>query len=241
MDYKQIVNEYRLVEVTMRTRVDGKFQPIPNTPVDILMETDEKNILLATIQTDSEGNANLAIDKSYSYFKDENGKYTLLAKFKGNDTFKKANKKIKARDLIINADFNKEESELLINIEALEFVKDSLTTPIDEIKFEIFVDRMFADLQVASGNLINGKAKATIANNIPGNEEGNITLHIKIDEKDYQLVEYTKTINWGVPLLKEKKKSKNAATISYVAFMILSTIIIAIFGLLLSRRINNKS
>lgn len=239
MNYKQVVDEYRFIEVSLRTRIEGKFHPITDAPVDILMKTESNDQLLATIHTNSEGYAQLAIDKEYPLFKDEEGKYTLLAKFKGNNTFKKANKKVKARDLQIQANFI--DTDYSIEISALEFIKDSLTMPTEELDFDVFVDRMFADLKVASGTLTEGTAKITIPDDIPGDINGNIKLFILIDEKDYQLVEYSKDINWGVPLVKEIDKNKNAATISYVAFMILSTIVIAIFGLLLSRRINNKS
>jgi 5-hydroxyisourate hydrolase-like protein (transthyretin family) len=241
MEYKQIINEYRLIEVTLRTRIDGKFQPIPDAPIDIFMNTEDDEILLATIHSNEDGLASMAIDKNYSYFKDEEGKYTLIAKFKSNDIFKKATKKIKARDLIIHADFTTIDSVKTIQINALEFIKDSLSIPEKEIKFEVFVDRLFADLRLTNGDLINGKAQVSIVDDIPGDPKGNIKLILLIDEKDYQTVELTKNIKWGVPLVKEEVRGKNATTISYVIFMIISIIVIAVFGLLLSKRIGNKS
>lgn len=241
MDTKLVVDEYRLIEVTLRTRTDGKFKPIQGAEVKILMKTDEKDKNLATILTNNEGIASLAIAEGYSYFKDEDGKYTILAKFKGDDNFKKANKKIKVRDLIINADFNETDSIKKIKISALELIKDSLTIPEKDVDFKVFVDRIFADLELASGSFTEGKAEVNIPNNIPGDPNGKINLIIAVDERDYELVELTKEINWGVPLKIEEVRNKNATTISYIAFMITSVIIISIFGLLLSRRINHKS
>jgi len=241
MEYKQIVNEYRLIEVTIRTRIDGKFQAIPNAPIEIIMVSEDDESVITTINSDENGFANLAIDKNYSYFKDDEGKYTIKAVYKGNDTYKKANKKIKARDLFINGDFVDKDSIKTIYISALELIQDSMIIPEKEIGYEVFVDRLFADLKLASGDIVNGKAQLTIPNDIPGNNEGNIKLIILIDEKDYQTVELSKTIDWGTPLVKEVNKRKNAATISYVAFMIASIIVIAVFGLLFSKRISNKS
>ena len=103
------------------------------------------------------------------------------------------------------------------------------------------MDRLFADLKIASGSFINGVASANFPDDIPGDINGNLIVRIIVDEKDYQYVELTKTIEWGVPLKKDIDKKKNTATISYVIFMIVSIITIAIFGLLLSKRINNKS
>jgi hypothetical protein len=241
MEYKQVVNEYQLVEVSIRTRIDGKFKPIPNAPIEISMISEDGDVQLATIISDMDGLASIAIAKNYSYFKDDEGKYTLKGTFKGNETYKKANKKVKARDLIINADFFEKDSVKTININALEFITDSLSIPQKEIGFEVYVDRLFADLKLTNGDLVNGEAQVTIPDDIPGDQEGNINLIILIDERDYQVVELTKTINWGVPLVKEVVKKKNAATISYVIFMIVSIIVIAVFGLLLSKRISNKS
>jgi len=241
IEYKQIVNEYRLLEVTIRTRIDGKFQAIKNAPIEILMVSEDDEVLITTINSDENGFANLAIDKNYSYFKDDEGKYTIKAVYKGNDTYKKANKKIKARDLFINGDFVDKDSIKTIYISALELIQDSMTIPEKEIGYEVFVDRLFADLKLASGDIVNGKAQITIPNDIPGDNEGNIKLIILVDERNYQTVELSKTIDWGTPLIKEVIKKKNAATISYVAFMITSIIVIAIFGLLLSKRISNKS
>jgi|GEM_PF-2813083 len=241
MEYKQIINEYRLIEVSIRTRIDGKFQAIPSAPIEIFMISEDDEISITTISSDENGIAKLAIDKNYSYFKDDEGKYTIKAVYKGNDTYKKANKKIKARDLFINGDFVDKDSIKTIYISALELIQDSMSIPEKEIGYEVFVDRLFADLKLASGDIINGKAQVTIPNDIPGDNVGNIKLIILVDEKDYQIVELSKTINWGTPLVKEVIKKKNAATISYVAFMITSIIAIAIFGLLLSKRISNKS
>ena len=241
MDTKMIVDEYRLIEVTLRTRVEGKFHPIQDAEVEILMKTEKSDKNLANILTNTEGVASLVIEKDYSYFKDEQGKYTILAQFKGNDNFKKANKKVKVRDLFLEAGFNEIDSIKKINISALEFIKDSLTIPEKDIDFKVFVDRMFADLELASGSFTKGKAEVIIPNNIPGDPNGKINLIIAVDERDYKLVELTKEINWGVPLKVEEVRNKNATTISYIAFMITSVIVISIFGLLLSRRINNKS
>ena len=241
MDTKMVVDEYRLIVVTLRTRVDGKFKPVQGVEVEILMKADKKDKSVTHVVTDKEGVANFAIAKDYPYFRDEDGKYTILAKFKGDNNLKKANKKVNVRDLVINADFNETNSEKKINISILEFIKDSLTIPEADIDFKVFVDRMFADLELASGNFTEGKAEVIIPNNIPGDPNGKINLIIAVDERDYKLVELTKEINWGVPLKVEEVRNKNATTISYIAFMITSVIVISIFGLLLSRRINNKS
>ncbi len=241
MDTKMIVNEYRLIEVTLRTRVDGKFHPIQDAEVEILMKTEESDKSLANILTNTEGVASLVIEKDYSYFKDEEGKYTILAKFKGNNNFKKASKRVKVRDLSLKAGFNEVDSVKKINISALEFIKDSLTIPEKDVDYKVFVDRMFADLELASGTFKEGEAEVIIPNDIPGNPTGYINLIIRVDERDYQLVELTTEINWGVPLKIEEARNKNATTISYIAFMITSVIVISILGLLLSRRINNKT
>ncbi len=241
MDYKQIINEYRLVEVTIRTRVEGKFQPLQNVPIDVTMKTEDSETLLATINSNEDGFASLVIDKDFSYFRDEEGKYTLYAKFEGNETYKKASKKSKMKDLFLYANLIEENSVKTIHLSALEFVIDSLSIPLEEIDFIVFVDRIFADLKIANGKLINGKATVIFPDDIPGDKNGNINILVNVDEKNYQIVELTTTKSWGTPLVKEKNKNKNAASISYVVFMIVSTIVIAIFGLLLSKRINNKS
>ena len=49
MGYKQVVNEYRLVEVTIRTRVDGKFKPIQDAPIEIFMETEDDEIFIGNV------------------------------------------------------------------------------------------------------------------------------------------------------------------------------------------------
>lgn len=241
MGYKQVVNEYRLVEVTIRTRVDGKFKPIQDAPIEIFMETEDDEILLASINSDKNGLASLVIDKNYLFFKNDEGKYTLRAKFNGNETNKKGDKKVKMRDFFINADFVEKESVKTINISTLEFIKDSLSIPINTIGFDVFVDRMFADLKIATGELIEGKATVSFPDDIPGDADGNLNIRILIDDKDYQIVELSETKNWGITWVKKEIKNKNATTISYVVFMIVSIIVIAIFGLLLSKRISNKS
>lgn len=240
MDSKMLINEYRYVEISVRTRIDRKFQPLQNLPIEVFMKTDSSNILLSTIHSNEEGIAQMVIDKAYNYHKDDQGNYTLIAKFKGADSLKKASKKLKIRDLFIDADFTEENDVKRIDITAKEFIQDSLTSPEDGLKFEVFVDRMFSDLKLAEGEFKNGEASVNIPNDIPGDTKGNIKLFIMVDEREYQVVELSKTVNWGLPLVKDDNAKKNTASISYAIFMIISVIIIAIVGLFLSKTINNN-
>lgn len=240
MDYKSVNGEYRLIEVSVRTRIDGKFYPLSNLPVEIIMDLEEGDTSLAMVYSDKEGKASFVIDKNYPLYKDEEGEFTLRARYNGNDTLRSAKKKVNAKDLKLWVDIPERDSVYALTINAIEIINDTSNNYPEPIDVEVFVDRMFSDLSIAEAEIENGKVDVEIPSDIPGDKEGKITLKIVVDERDYEVIELYKEVGWGIPLKERNGKDMNIATVSYVVFIILSIIIIAFVSLLLTFRMNNK-
>jgi hypothetical protein len=75
-------------------------------------------------------------------------------------------------------------------------------TPVPETVVGVFVHRMFNPLKLGEGTTDeNGEASVEIANNLPGDANGNITLMAKLDENEmYGNLEASVVQKWGIPV-----------------------------------------
>ena len=241
MDYRQVIGHHKVLTVEVRYREDRSFIPVTGVPIKITMDDPDGDSLLAVIYSNEEGIANLAIEKDFNFIKDEEGEYTLNAVFEGNKTFRKAAKDVDAKDLLLSAEFKVNDSVKTIVFEARELISDTSSRAPEEIDVEVYVERLYQDMEVADGEILNGKGQISFPDGIPGDKNGNLTIRILVDERDYGVVEMEEIRSWGVPTSDKQIKENNTATISYVVFMIVSIIVIAIVALFFSKRVvNNK-
>ena len=240
INFIDYVGNYKVVEVSLKTKKDGKFVPLKKQSIQIAMIMEEGDSLLASVTTDQKGIANLAIEPDFKFIKNKKGYFKLKASFKGNKTLKKAKKTFKARELKFKSDFLEQDNIKEVQVRASEINVNNEEILPKEVKIGLYVERLFTDFKIAEQKLKDGFIKFEIPQNISGDENGNIHLKVKIvDNKYYGNIIVGKLLQWGKPVVAEDLSQRRFKAASYLNFMILSIIILSVFGLFMYRKKTN--
>jgi 5-hydroxyisourate hydrolase-like protein (transthyretin family) len=196
--YDKLPNNNKQIKVSLTTGRGKNMVGVVNADIKLTSLAGEEKLQLATIQTNVDGEAFLQIEEGYPLPKDEEGYAIITAAFAGNDSLKAAKKKLEFLDLLLTAEFNIEDSVKVITLSA---VVDSLGTkiPVEELDVEIGVKRMHSTLfldEVETDE--EGKAEFEFPDDIPGDQDGNITIVFRVlEDDDYGTVQARSIINWG--------------------------------------------
>tara|TARA_R110001583_G_scaffold39735_4_gene127242 strand:- start:2105 stop:2941 length:837 start_codon:yes stop_codon:yes gene_type:complete len=233
VEYTSFINDSRLIQLSTKARVDGKFQNLSGMPLEIYMVTEQGDSLLTKLTTDENGEAMFLIAEDYKFSVNEKGVFILKAIFPGNKEYKKATKKVKAKDLYLNAKFLDQDGKHKIQISASDINSSEDEGTYPKINLEIAIKRLFADLKVGSVKLENGKAEFIFDEKIPGINEGELEILIKVvDNRTYKNVIFSNKMNWGQKITINDPTERDMKGIPYLAFMILSLIVVSIVGIL---------
>lgn len=241
MEYTSYINENSLIQLSTKARVDGKFQALPNLTIELYMLTAEGDSLLTNLITDANGEAQLLIAEDFKFVLNEKGFFNLRAVFPGNKEYKKAKKKLKAKGLKLKAEFVEKEGNKNILIQASDINSQEEGVELPEINIEIAVKRLFADLKIGSLKLVNGTAEYIFDESLPGIDDGELELLIKVvDNRTYKNVVFSQKVKWGQKISVEDPTQKKSEGIGYLVFMILSLIAVSIVGILYHKQKTKK-
>jgi hypothetical protein len=114
----------------------------------------------------------------------------------------------------LELDFREEKGKKYIIAKANDFTHDSIGAPIEEIDLYIYVERMFSLLPIGdrfNETDENGELTIEFPTDLPGDTTGRVNVIVKIEDADeYADTSFSKTINWGIPLVIDKSENKRA-------------------------------
>lgn len=115
---------------------------------------------------------------------------------------------------LLELDFWEEKGKKYITAKASELDHDSIGAPIEEIDLYIYVQRTFSLLPIGdrfTETDENGERKIEFPSDLPGDTLGLVNIIVKIEDADeYTDTSFSKTINWGIPLIIDKSENKRA-------------------------------
>jgi len=237
-------NQIPYVKVVAKTKVDGRFQPVPAIDVDVFLDKDSTGTKIGHLVTNSKGEATTLIPQSLKKEWATSVKHTFLASFAGNNKYEASKGDLtvaKAKVLISTNDKT-------ITATVLD-MKDTTWQPVKGVELKIVVKRSTGDLPVNETPTFTtdstGKASADFKrNNIPGGPSGNITIAAKIEDNDqYGNLSIEKTVPWGAKFIPVNTftertlfatRDKTPIWLLFIAYVI----VIAVWGILLMLVIN---
>jgi hypothetical protein len=200
--YEKLPNNDKKVSIILTQGSGKKIRGVQNA--EILVSTVELDsiIEMASIRTDSLGEALLFFEANYSFPKDEEGYSILNLKYNGNDSLKASKKKIEFIDLHLDLSFNIVDSVRYVEVSAFEIDSIGSKRPIEEMGLEIGVKRLFSTLYLEKIDTDeNGVISMEFPDDIPGDSIGMITVVVRLeDDDDYGTVTKLAEINWGTPV-----------------------------------------
>lgn len=142
---------------------------------------------------------------------------------------------------IIDLSFWEDDGKKYITAKASDFTQDSIGAPIEEIDLYLFVQRTFSLLPIGdrfTETDENGERTIDFPSDLPGDTTGLINVIVKIEDADeYADTLFSKTINWGIPLIIDKKENKRAlwaASASAPIYLLILTnsLILIVWGII---------
>lgn len=152
--------------------------------------------------------------------------------------------KASSQEKRVNIDLSFHQTDSLKQITAIALEQDSVgqETPIEGLDIYFYVQRSFSLLPI--GSVFNttdesGKVEIDFPLDLPGDENGNIILIVKVeDSPPYRDTTLKKNISWGVPLVinnQENKRTLWAASSNAPLSLIflVNSILLVVWGLII--------
>lgn len=217
---------------------DGERIYCEGAPVGFYTDEDGED-LFEEVKVNDAGEAILQLDhEGLTAFEQSPGHYYFFAQIEKNDKYKSLDEELYVTDADIKVNF--EDNDSLKTLEAYFLASvDSAGAmiPVADVPLKVFVKRAFALLPVGGDFTYtdeDGKIMIPFPQDIPGDENGDLTVVVKVDEdEDYGTVQFEEEVNWGVPSLSQSpiaERSLIGARDNAPLFMVVSINII-LFGI----------
>jgi len=195
-------NKLPYLKVNAKSKIDGKFQPIPGQEIKLYLDKDStgKGLgLIAKVVTNEKGNASTDIPPALAQLWKANPNHTFLAVTDKTKAFDETSTELavtKARITVDTADDK--------NVVALvEEYKAGTWTPVKGVEVKLGIRRLAGDLQIGDEQSYTtdslGKVKGEFKKlGMPGDKTGNIFLVAKVEDNDtYGNLRIERAEPWG--------------------------------------------
>ena len=229
-------DQSRLLEVSFvgRNKEDRKdILPIYDAEIYFYNVGDTMDVELGVARTNNEGIAQLVLPEGHTYLLDEEGFIPLKAEFKGSDGLKKKRKKLKVKDVFLDLELTEVDSVKTVILQMHTLDSAGQKVPVEEADIIFSVEGMISRLPIEEETLEEGIYEFEFPEDIPGDKDGMIKLHVFIDDHDdYGYVEYETTVDWGV--FDDRPAAKRTALWSDVApiwmYVVLTLLLLGVWA-----------
>jgi len=211
IEFKYLKNteEQRILEAKIFLAGELGLIPIEGLPVKFYTNLEAPE-LLGDVLTDAKGIARYIIPGDHVLPLDEDNNWWFYAEFEGNEQYEMTMEELSIMDVNLNMRLDETEDSRMIYLEAYT-IKDTAKVPVSDEDIYIFVPRMFSLLQVAEGYFIDGEAEVEFPDDVPGDQEGNLTVIGRFnDHWQFGNVEKRIETKWGVPASHDVAESHRA-------------------------------
>ena len=201
LQYFKNTDDTRLLKTTLTYSLNRMEIPLPGIEISFFSEAAGKK-LLGTALTDENGVAGLELNKEISLPLNEVGLWAFSTEFKGNDSIEAGNSELTIKDIKLEMTLQEVDTIRTISLKAFTS-ENRKEIPVSGEIVMIYVPRMFSLLPVGEASLDeNGTASLEFPPDIPGDNEGNLTIISKFEEHPvFGNVEVKVVKKWGVPVL----------------------------------------
>lgn len=214
------------LKISVKAKIEKKMRKMYGLKVNVFQVTDSAEQELGAVITDRNGLAVFTVKpeqvvtnpEGMIHFKAVLGPVKKMESTEGEVTVKRA---------LLTMTPVKEDSTYSVQVKLVDLATGK-ETPVPEAALGIFVKRSFNPLKIGEITTDeNGEGSAEIANNLPGDAKGNITLLARLDENEiYGNLEASVVQQWGVPVSDKIEDQPRALWSSHPPLWMLITFII---------------
>lgn len=202
-DYFKIVDSISYLDIATTSRINKKNVDVPNIELSIFSELEDKKIKIGSVTTNMHGKSRFVLENFNEIKLDSTNIYNIAISFKGNDSFKKATKRLSFKDAEIKANFISKDSTNYITATLIDKSIDSLV--IGE-SLGVHVQRLFRSLPIGEEfNYTdeNGTILVPIEEGIPG-VDGILIIEVVLNDSDeFGTVKALVKAPVGIPIVDE--------------------------------------
>lgn len=214
------------LKISVKAKIEKKMRKMYGLKVNVFQVTDSAEQELGSVITDRNGLAVFTVKpdqvvanaEGMLHFKAVLGPVKKMESTEGEVTVKRA---------LLTITPVKEDSLYSVQVKLVDLATGE-ETPVPEAALGVFVKRSFNPLKIGEITTDeNGEGSAEIANNLPGDAKGNITLLARLDENEtYGNLEAAVVQQWGVPVSDKIEDQPRALWSSHPPLWMLITFII---------------
>jgi hypothetical protein len=230
-------NSFQYLIVETKTKIEKRWQPLKNMPVELYLDSNSADRLIAKVQTNNAGRARAIIPASLKPAWDASSihKYIGIA---ADGTTAEA-EITKAR---IQIDTANDEGTRTVNVQVTKW-DGTEWTPAGDVEMRIGVKRLGSELKIGEDETYTTDSTGAVSaefkrDSLPADEKGNLVLVVKVeDNESFGSLSAEKTVPWGAYYNHENNfgeralwaaRGKSPVWLSGMAY----SIIIAVWGTL---------
>ena len=198
-----INNSFQYLLAETKTKVDNKWKPLKGQVLQLYLDSNKAQNLIAKVQTDSAGKAKAIIPAGLKSIWDAASTHKFIAVTEG--TFKEEETTFestisKAKILI---DTSNAEGTRTVNVQVMKF-ENNEWGPAKDVELKIGIRRSGGDLKIGDEETYTTDSLGQVAgefkrDSLPGDEKNNLILIAKIeDNESYGNLSVEKTAPWGI-------------------------------------------
>jgi len=197
------MDDLSYIELTAVSKIKKQNTKVSNIELNIYDVFEDEKIKIGNVITNMKGESKFVIKNINTIKPDSTSTYNILISFKGNDSFKKSNKRISFKDANIEANLIKKDST---NYITATLIDASTNSPIPDESLDVQVQRLFRPLRIGeefNNTDENGTIIVPIEKGIPG-VDGILTFEVVLnDSDDYGTVKTLIEAPIGIPIVDE--------------------------------------
>jgi len=231
-------NSFQYLVVETKTKINKRWQPMKNVPVQLFLDSTSSSNLIASVQTDAQGKAKAIIPANLKPAYDASASHKFIAVTK--DGSQGELDLTKARINIDTANANGTRS---VNVQVMKWENNSWL-PAKDVEMKIGIERLGGELKIGEEETYTSDSLGQVSaefkrDSLPGDAKGNLVLVAKVEDNDsYGSMSVEKTVPWGVNYKHENNfgqralwaaRGKSPIWLIFIAY----SIIISVWGTLL--------
>jgi len=203
-------NSFQYLVVETKTKANNRWQPMKNLPVQLFLDSNSTDNLIAKLQTDETGKAKAIIPASLKSTWDASATHKFLALTQDGTT---AESEITKAKIII--DTANVDGARTVNVQVLKW-ENSDWTPAKDVELRIGVKRLGSELKIGDDETYTTDSTGQVAaefkrDSLPADEKGNLVLVARVEDNDsYGSLSIEKSVPWGVYFKSENNFGERA-------------------------------
>lgn len=201
VEYLRKADNSKVLTAKLLLRQGRKYLPAPEMTVNYSVLKNEEELVIGDAVTDANGEAMFIISADYKLPVNEELLTVLMVSFVGNDSCRSSSSDVEVKDIDMQIELGSME-EKTVTIALTEKNVEGEVVPVVDEFVSISIERLYSLLPIGDGTTDeNGMLEFTYEDEIPGDEDGDVNIVVKLEESDlYGTVEAEKQAKWGTPV-----------------------------------------